>query len=222
MHKTEEIPYSQEILRKLIHISSLAIPIIYSFVSRDIGILILTPMTIASVVIDVLMHRSAVVRKNMLSVFGKLLRPHELRQDKILLNGASYVLMSALLCVLIFPKIIAITAFSILIVSDTCAALYGRKFGRRAFLDKSREGAFAFVVSAAVVVAVIGALTGAGWTFFVAGVVGSMVGAVVEAASIRLRMDDNFSIPMFTGGLMWAMALLFESLAQPGFLALMK
>lgn len=222
MHKTEEIPYTQEILRKLIHISSLAIPIIYSFVSRDIGILILTPMTIASVVIDVLMHRSTVVRKNMLRVFGKLLRPHELRQDKILLNGASYVLMSALLCVLIFPKIIAITAFSILIVSDTCAALYGRKFGRRSFLDKSREGALAFVVSAAVVVAVIGALTSAGWTFFVAGVVGSMVGAVVEAASIRLRMDDNFSIPMFTGGLMWAMALFFESFALPGFLELMK
>jgi len=146
----------------------------------------------------------------MLPVFGKLLRPHELRQDKLLLNGASYVLMSAVLCVLIFPKIIAITAFTILIVSDTAAALFGRKLGKNPFLDKSREGTYAFIISAICVVLVVGLLNNAPSTFYLAGSIGSVIGAIVEAGSIRLKMDDNFSIPMTIGGLMWAFGLLIE------------
>jgi dolichol kinase len=208
MHKTEEIPYSQEILRKLIHISSLAIPIIYCFVTREIGLMILIPMTLFSILLDILMHRSLTVQKVMLPVFGKLMRPHELRQDKIMLNGASYVLMSAVLCVFIFPKVIAITAFSILIVSDTAAALIGRKIGKNPFLDKSREGTLAFIVSAIAVVAVITLLNNAPLSLFIAGCIGSIAGGVVEAGSTRLKMDDNFSIPITVGGLMWIVGIL--------------
>ena len=83
MDKLEEIPYKQEILRKLIHISSLAIPIIYSFVSREIGLIILIPMTLISIILDVLLHRSTYVRKKLLGVFGNLMRPHELRKDRM-------------------------------------------------------------------------------------------------------------------------------------------
>lgn len=217
MHKTEEIPYSQEILRKMIHISSLAIPIIYAFVTKEIGLMILVPMTIISILLDILMHRSPTIQKFLLPVFGKLMRPHELRQDKMLLNGASYVLMSAVLCVFIFPKVIAITAFSILIVSDTAAALIGRKIGKNPFLDKSREGTYAFIVSAWVVVFVVGMFHNAPYSFYIAGCLGSIVGGVVEAGSIRLKMDDNFSIPMTAGGLMWIIGLLLE----PSFLEIM-
>ncbi len=218
MHKTEEIPYSQEILRKMIHISSLAIPIIYCFVTREVGLMILLPMTIISILLDILMHRSPSVQKFMLPIFGKLMRPHELRQDKIMLNGASYVLMSAVLCVLIFPKEIAITAFSILIVSDTAAALIGRKIGKNPFLDKSREGTLAFIISGFVVVLVVGILSNAPYSFYIAGCIGSVAGGIVEAGSTRLKLDDNFSIPMTVGGLMWIIGLN----VAPSFLWIMK
>lgn len=217
MHKSEEIPYSKEILRKLIHISSLAIPIVYCFVTREVGLMILVPMTLVSILLDILMHRSIAVQKVLLPIFGKLMRPHELRKDRIFLNGASYVLMSAVLCVLVFPKVIAITAFSILIVSDTAAALIGRKIGKNPFLDKSREGTFAFIISAIGVVMVVGLLNNASSSFYTAGTIGSIVGAIVEAGSIRLKMDDNFSIPMAVGGLMWAIG----AIVDPTFLTLL-
>ncbi|MBI3259377.1 MAG: dolichol kinase, partial [Ignavibacteriae bacterium] len=167
---------------------------------------------------DILMHRSPTVQKFLLPVFGKLMRPHELRQDKMFLNGASYVLMSAVLCVFIFPKVIAITAFSVLIVSDTAAALIGRKIGKNPFLDKSREGTFAFIISAWAVVFVVGFFHKAEYSFYIAGCLGAIVGGIVEAGSIRLKMDDNFSIPMSVGGIMWILGLLF----QPSFLGIMR
>jgi len=50
------------------------------------------------------------------------------------------------------PKVVFITAFSILIISDSSAALIGRRFGRRKFLRKSLQGAGAFFVTALIVV----------------------------------------------------------------------
>lgn len=206
MHKNGDISsgitYRNELLRKGIHLLSLTIPIAYSFADRTLAIAILAPMAIISVLFDVLSHMNRSARELMFKVFGKLLRPHELRNDKILLNGASYVLISALLCVVIFPKIIMITAFSILIVSDTAAALFGRKFGRSRFFDKSLEGASAFFFSAVGVVAAVGILAGGSAAFYISGVAAAMVGAIVESASIRLRLDDNLSIPLSVGGIL--------------------
>ncbi|MCK7523378.1 MAG: hypothetical protein MZV64_39855 [Ignavibacteriales bacterium] len=71
-------------------------------------------------------------------------------------------LLSALICALIFPKVIFVTAFSILIISDTMAALIGRKFGKRKFLRKSLEGTLSFFISASIVVIIYAQ----GWWIF--------------------------------------------------------
>lgn len=196
---TSDITFRNELLRKGIHLSSLAIPAIYTGVDQALAIALLAPLAVVSVVVDILSHTSPAVGKIIGMLFGHLLRPHELRNDKILLNGASYVLISALLCVVIFPKIVMITAFSVLIVSDTAAALFGRRFGRHTFFDKSLEGAIAFTISAVGVVCVIGLLSGCPAGFYAAGIAAGAAGAVVEAASIRLRFDDNLSIPLSVG-----------------------
>ena len=209
MSGQKEITYYNEILRKGIHLLSLGIPIIYSFVDKLTGLWLLAPVTIVFVAVDILSHFSGFMRKQTIKYFGSLMREHELRSDKFMLNGASYVLLSACLCVLVFPKIIAITAFSILIVSDICAALFGRKFGKHKFLDKSLEGTAAFVFSAWVVVFFIGELTYAPTSYFVTAGVAAIIGGVIENISIRMHLDDNFSIPASIGLTMWAMVYLF-------------
>jgi dolichol kinase len=85
-----------------------------------------------------------------------MLRKHEMKKKKLLLTGASWVLISAVLTVLIFPKVIAVIAFIILIISDISAALVGRKWGRTKLGKKSLEGTLAFIVSGLLVVAVVG------------------------------------------------------------------
>jgi dolichol kinase len=203
------IPYKQELLRKGIHLASLTIPIIYAFIPRQTALMLLLGLFVPALLIDVLRYRIPALSNWVRRFWGSMMRPHELDASRHLLSGATYVLLSAILCVAIFPKIIAITAFSVLIVADICSALVGRKFGTIPFFDKSLQGSAAFVLAAWAVVAAIWGLTSAPLLYAAIAAVASVVGAVAEAASTRLRLDDNFSIPLAVGTIMWALTLVF-------------
>ena len=206
-----QITYASEIARKGIHLASLLIPIIYLQVDHWTGVRILCGMTATSLMIDVLMHVHPRTRRVMLSLVGPLLREHERREDRFHLTGASWVLIAATITFLVFPTAIAVTAFSVLIVSDTFAALIGRRYGRRGFMDKSLAGSIAFALSAIAVVAAWQAVFALPMTFFIAGVVASVAAAVAEAASSRLRLDDNIAIPCSYGIVHWLMSVLLTS-----------
>jgi len=207
-----QITYASEIARKGIHLASLLIPIVYLQLDHWTGVMILCAITATSLLIDVLMHVHAGSRKVMLSLVGPLLREHELREDRFHLTGASWVLIAATATFLVFPTVIAVTAFSVLIVSDTFAALIGRRFGRREFIDKSLAGSVAFVVSALGVVLAWQAVFALPSSFFVAGAVASVAAAIAEAASSRLRLDDNIAIPCSYGIVHWLVSVLLPTL----------
>jgi dolichol kinase len=218
MQKQAEISYTNELLRKAIHLSSLSIPIMYGMLGKQIIFRLILISTILSVGLDVLSHKNLRFRQLYLTLFGRLLRAHETQDDRLLLNGASWVLIAAFLCILFLPQSIAITAFSILIVSDTAAALIGRKLGKHRFFDKSVEGTAAFIVSAIGVVLVVRFIMGLDISFVYAGILGSIIGGIVEAASIRLKMDDNLSIPLSVGLTMWLADWVAFLLGFSGFL----
>ena len=202
MDEFHEIPYSQEVLRKSIHLMSLTIPITYLFITQRIGLSILIPLTILFIIMDVLSKKRNKAQFFIRLIFGKMLRRHEVEKEYTL-NGASWVLISASIGVLIFPKILFITGFTILILSDISACLFGRKFGKTPLFDKSWEGTSAFIFVAFLVVSFIGYITNAPWTFFVFGYIASFFGGIVEAASRILKVDDNISIPISICALMW-------------------
>ena len=197
-----EESYAVELVRKSIHLCSLSIPVVYSFAGRSTMLWILVPLTLAFGCSDLLRLLFPAFGTVYMRMFGWLLRPHERNHSRKRLTGATYVLLSAVLCIVIFPKVIFITAFAILIVSDTLAALVGRKYGRVPFLKKSRAGAIAFFLSALVVVAVA---PKAGYQpiEFMIGLLGALVGTVVESLSIIV--DDNISIPITIGATMWVL-----------------
>lgn len=194
-HTGSQISYASELARKSIHLSSLLIPVIYLRIDHVTGIGILMTMTAVSLLIDLLRHYHAPSRRILMSLVGPLLREHEITAGPMRLTGATWVLIAATLTLGVFPTIVGVTAFTVLIVSDTFAALIGRRFGRRRFLDKSIVGSTAFAVTGMVVVGVYGWIYGVSASYWVAGAAGSIVSAVVEAGSVRLRMDDNITIP---------------------------
>jgi dolichol kinase len=208
------ISYKQELARKAIHLCSLTIPIVYSFIERETALFILLILFVIALTLDLARYKVPAIKRFINEVFGRMMRAHELDEEKIQLSGATYVLMSAVLCVLMFPKVIGITAFAVLIISDVCSALVGRKFGTIRFLDKSLQGTVAFVVSGWCVVAVIGTLAQAPMAYWIVGAIACAVGGIIEAASVRLRMDDNFSIPLSIGFVMWGLLLLLPSAIQ--------
>lgn len=201
------INYRDELIRKLIHLCSLSIPIIYYFIPTSTAAIILGILTFFALVIDLGRFFFPEFATIFYKIFGFILRKHEVDHKKKNLNGATYVLLAAFLGVLIFPKIIFITAFTILIVSDTSAALIGRKFGRIKFLRKSLEGTLAFFISASIVVFFTPKIGNYG-TEYIIGFIAAFIGAFVENLSFGIA-DDNISIPFSVGIVMWALYLLW-------------
>lgn len=191
------IQYRDEFVRKLIHLFSLSIPIIYYFIPRNSGIIILSIMTFIALLTEGLRYYVPSFNNFFTSTFGFLLRKHEVDYKRKNLTGATYVLISALICIIIFPKIIFITAFSVLIISDIMAALIGRRYGKHKFLAKSLEGTLAFFVSAILVIFLTPKFLGLPEEYLIA-VFAVAVGAIAENISFGFA-DDNLSVPLSVG-----------------------
>ena len=200
-----EQSYSTELIRKAIHLCSLSIPIAYYFVSKSTALTILIPITLAFTLSDLARLLHPPTGRLYERWFGFLLRSHERNDRGRRLNGASYVLLSATLCILVFPKIIVITAFAILIISDSSAALIGRRYGRHPFMKKTFEGTAAFFLSALIVVAVAPKISYIPAEYAI-GAAAALVGSLVEAFSNEV--DDNLAIPISISAAMWLMYVL--------------
>jgi dolichol kinase len=202
-----DIQYRGEVIRKTIHLFSLSIPIIYYFITRELALKILIPLTLLSILIDLGRYLFPGMAKTFYSLFGFLLREHEKDGKKKNLNGATYVFISAVICVLLFPKIFFITAFAVLIISDSSAALIGRKFGKHKFLYKSLEGTLAFFITACIVV-LLAPKINYNITEYLIGIFAVAVGAIAENISYGWA-DDNLSIPISIGFVMWILYYTF-------------
>ncbi|MBK7105775.1 MAG: dolichol kinase [Ignavibacteriae bacterium] len=200
------IDFKGELLRKSIHLCSLSIPIIYNFISKSEALTILIPITLISVLIDFSRYYIPSLNKTIMNIFGFIMREHENDMKKKNLNGASYVFIAATLTLWIFPKLIFITSFTMLIICDIAAALIGRKFGKHKFLAKSFEGTFAFFLFGIIVVFITPKVEGILLEFII-GIFAGAVGAIVENISYGWA-DDNLTIPISIGFTMWGLYFL--------------
>ena len=212
LESTATIGYGAELVRKSIHLVSLSIPVVYYFITREQALWILVPITLAFLIVDLARYGSAPVARWFYRWFGWLLRRHEQNNRTLRLSGATNVLLSAVFCVAVFPKVITVNAFAILIISDTTSALIGRRYGRHRFLAKSLQGTLAFFISAAAVIIVAPKIEGVASEYAI-GLVAAAVGAVVEASHIPV--DDNITIPVSIGAVMWLLYVLFLPSINP-------
>jgi dolichol kinase len=198
-----QISMQSEVARKALHLTSIWIPIFFYMYPRSTVLWILIPLTAFSIFVDYGRYFSPTINQLVQRLFGHILRTHEMDATRKLLSGATYVFISALLCILIFPRIIATAAFAILIISDTASALIGRKYGKHRVYDKSIEGALAFALSGCLVVLFAPKIYGH-WHEYVIGFIAACVGAVIEMLSTKLRLDDNLAVPTSIGLTLWA------------------
>jgi len=212
--KNNHITYKAEVGRKIIHLLSLLIPIIYAFVNdRVIGLSVMIPIMIFTLVINFVTNIEGKHRAFLMNLYGDMLREHEITPKWYMLNGASFVLVAATISLAIFPVDIFLVAFSVLVISDTSAALFGRRFGKRKLLgNKTYIGTLAFLLSGCLValfVVYVREIEPIGILFFFIGV---LVGTLGELFSDYSKIDDNFVIPILTGLVSW---LLFWAFSIP-------
>lgn len=201
-----EESYGVEVMRKAIHLSSLLIPTVYYFISRTLALSILIPITAVVGILDIVRLYHEPTGRFYGRYLGFLLRRHEQNDQGRRLNGATYVLLSASFLVAILPKVIFIMAFAILIVSDTAAALVGRRFGVHKFLGKSLEGSTAFFLTAVAVVLLTPKIAYLPMEYLL-GVAAALIGTAAEA--FVPYIDDNLSIPIAISATLWILYTTF-------------
>lgn len=183
--------FKKEIFRKLIHLSSLWIIFaVWLFDKKDL-IIIFSILTLVIFLSELVRKYSVFFEKIYNLLFGSILRSHEKNGS---LSGAFYVIFASLLSIIFFEKIIVMTAISIMIISDSFAALVGIKFGRHKILTKSIEGSLAFFISSfLIIIFFYGYKVGFFNIFIVA-----FISSFVELISKKIRIDDNLSIVIST------------------------
>jgi dolichol kinase len=181
-----------EIKRKIVHLATLSIPIGYAMLPEETVIAILLPLFFGFLIVDLLRHYHSKMTALFQRYFlGTVLREEE--RDRFM--GSTFFLFSSILVVLIFQKSIAIVSLLILILSDTAAALVGKGIGKIRVFGKTLEGSLAFFVSSLIIVWVYPDLNRL-W-----GSLAALGATLIEL--LPIRVDDNLTIPLVAGGIMF-------------------
>ena len=206
-----QISYRQELFRKAIHISSLWMVIVIAIFPKPINILLFSLLLIGCILTEYGNYRRwSLFTMTYGTLFGRILRGKEKETTTFRLSGAPYVIAAALLSVILFPKIIAMTSFTVMLLGDTAAALIGRRFGVHKINHgtKSLEGSIAFFITGILTVFLFQFLFNTGLLFTICGIIGVFLACLAEVYENRIHIDDNFSIPLIVGIIM-CLPLLF-------------
>ncbi len=208
----DAVDFRGELIRKAIHLFSLLIPVIYYFIPKPLTLEILIPMTVAFIIVDLARYDVPLISTVFYRFFGFLLRRHEVDEKKHALNGATFMLISAAICIVIFPKYIMITSFTVLILADAASAVFGKRFGRHKIfpgrgMPKSYEGSLAFIIAGIVGVALTPKVDYLVAEYLI-GAAATVVASVAEVISYNV-VDDNIAVPIAFGLTMWALYVIF-------------
>lgn len=192
-----QFSFKHELQRKSIHLGMIIIPAWVYLTPPSWGLLGLIIATFATVATDLLRLSDKRLRRFFLGLFRSMIRRHE--EEHLL--GSTYFMIAALLSVIAFDKMIAISALTFLVLGDAAAAFVGKKYGRPTYWGKSLQGSTAcFVVCLA-----IGSLILSNpWV----ALGGAFAATVAEA--LPVPMDDNMRVPIFSGLAMQVIAQLIQ------------
>jgi len=184
--------FVNEIFRKFIHISSIAIPLIYFFLIKDKIVMgtFLIILTLMSLLIEYArLNREGYVRFFFHKYLKLVLRSNEMKGN---LTGATWMLIGFTSSVIIFDFEISVLALLFLSVGDAVAALVGRALPIGKIWNKSIFGSlsgflfcvlFGLAINNTLSIQII--------------IFGAFSGMFIEL--IPLKINDNFSIPIFSG-----------------------
>ncbi|WP_292486665.1 diacylglycerol/polyprenol kinase family protein [Methanohalobium sp.] len=174
----------KEYLRKVIHLISVLIIVIYAFLGKQIVLILLLVSLVFFLVLEYIRIEKS-IKLPMLHVLYR-------NSEKNHLGGHVFLTIGAIISIAMFSKQVAFACILMTTLGDLCAALVGKTFGntKLPYNDKSLEGSTSeFVVDLAIGFAFTG-----NWIIAVGM---AFVATVVETTVVRI--DDNLMIPMFSG-----------------------
>jgi dolichol kinase len=189
-----QISLRNELYRKGLHFLLLLVPISYCYLGKWPSVAIFATIAAIVVPLDYMRRRNEKIKVIFEKIFGIVLRHHELEGNQ--LCGASFVAIAACVNFLIFKAEIAVTGFTILVISDAAAALIGRSFPSRPFFEKSLNGAAAFFITGLIILITCGFIFHSRAWFYIFGLFSLFVVTMIESRPSLLKIDDNLTIPL--------------------------
>ena len=149
---TTKLPFGHELLRKGTHVLALAIPAGMMILGKAGALAVLIPLSVVAVSADVLRTRQGRFARFIDRGFGIMMRPEEWTgtTSRPVLNGATWVVLSATLLTLAFPIDAAAPGLASFMIADAAAAVIGMRWGRHHWKGTPRtmEGSVAFATAA--------------------------------------------------------------------------
>ncbi len=169
--------------------------------SRSTGVMILGSVLGLNLLIETLRLRNPALNQKVLAFMGPIMRSCEVNR----FSGTPYYVSAALLAIAIFPKPIAALSILYLAFGDPIASLFGILYGSKSIRfgnGKSLIGSAAGVAACVLVTFVfLSAYSLSSFDLVALVVVGGLAGGLAEL--LPLEVDDNFSIPMVSGCVLW-------------------
>lgn len=181
--------------------------IYFSALSRTAAVVTLGCFLGFDLLLETVRLRSTVVNEKLMKVWGPFMRSCEVNR----VSGVPYYIAATLLAIGIFPKPIALLSILYLALGDPMASLVGILYGKHG--PKVASGKSLIGTTAGIFVCVATTVL-----FFqtiyplplnhalLLAVVGGVAGGTAEL--LPLDVDDNFSIPVVSGFVLWAAFIL--------------
>lgn len=200
--------FGREVSRKLFHLILLVFPFMLYKLGRWEALMFIAPATLLVLAVDYYRHKNDKLKFYFEKCFKTLLRDHEITGEHFC--GATWALLAATLVFLVSSTEIAVTAFVILAISDTCAAIIGKSYPSKPFFEKSSLGSAAFYISGLIVLFACGAFFDSGVWFYLFGFFALFCATIIEARPSFFNVDDNFSVPVSFASVMTAFDLIWN------------
>jgi diacylglycerol kinase (CTP) len=154
-----------------------------------------------SIVMETIRLKMPVLNEKIVRVWGPFMRESEVNR----VSGMPFYIASMLLAIAIFPKPVAILSILYLACGDPIASLFGIVYGHKSIRlasGKSLIGTTAGIVTCALVTFVfLKTIAVTGPALLVLPVVGGLAGGTAELLPVEI--DDNFTIPVVSGFVLW-------------------
>ncbi len=198
------LDYRGELGRKALHLVALVLPAAVHVVGSA-ALIGLIPLAVAALLLDVARVHLAWVNSTIDGVFGWMMRPSERPPlgGPVVINGATWVLISMALLTAVFPADMAVIAFVTFMLGDAAAALAGRRFGRTKWGREgcTVEGSAAFLIAAGAAAA----LLPSPYPFWM---LATSVATAMLVEGAPLRMNDNLVAPFAGAAVLYGLMLL--------------
>jgi len=197
------------LLRKLWHmIMGLVIVFCYlSGTSRSTGVLILGSVLGFDLLMESMRLRSPAFNEKMLRFWGPFMRAHEVNR----FSTVPHYVSAAIIAVGIFPKPIAVLSLLYLACGDPIASLVGILYGHkgpRFASGKTLIGTAGGVLTCAILTWVyLKSLEVSDGMVIVMSIIGGLAGGMAEL--LPFDIDDNFTIPVISGFVLWFSFMVF-------------